>query len=149
MKELFLNDFLIGTCFWALIMLTVLPFVTLPHSLASVLYIFLGAVALMCIPFSLYRIGTALLLAQTGAEVTATNISCTYSCFGNKVTFEYEYDGHRYCTVKFFPAFFVPTKDPLKLLVDVEHPSKFIIVEFKKKSIISLARERNKTGKCP
>lgn len=149
MKDLFINDFLIGTSFWALIMLTVLPFVRLPQSLATVLYIFLGAVALIGIPFSLYTIGTALLLAQRGVEITATNISFAHGYFGNKVTFEYEYDGQRHCKGKFFPTFFVPTKDPLKLLVDTAHPSKFIIVEFKKKSITSLARERNKKGKCP
>jgi hypothetical protein len=149
MKELFINDFLIGTCFWALVMLTVLPFVTLPHSLATVLYIFLGAVALMCLPFSLHKIRTALHLARKGVEITATNISIEHGCFGNKVSFEYEYDGHAYYNSKFFPTMFVSEKNPLKLLVDSVHPSKFIIVEFKKKSIISLVRERSKTGKCP
>jgi hypothetical protein len=143
MKELFINDFLIGTCFWALIMLMVLPFVKLPQSLATVLYVFFGAVSLMCLPFSLYKIRTALELAKTGVEITATNISIKHSYFGNKVTFEYDYDGRTYYKVRFFPAFFVPKKDPLKLLVDTMNPSKFIIWEFKKKSVISLVRERN------
>lgn len=143
MKELFINDFLIGTCFWALIMLMVLPFVKLPQSLATVLYVFFGAVSLMCLPFSLYKIHTAVKLAQTGVEITATNISIEHGYFGNKVTFEYDYDGHTYYKAKFFPAFFVPEKDPLKLLVDPINPSKCIIVEFKKKSVLSLARDRN------
>ena len=97
----------------------------------------------MCLPFALYKIGTALKLAQTGVEITATNISIEHSCFGNKVTFAYEYDGHTYYNTKFFPSIFFPEKDPLKLLVDTQNPSKFTIVEFKKKSVLSLVRERN------
>jgi len=61
----------------------------------------------------------------------------------------FAYDGHTYYNAKFFPSIFFPEKNPLKLLVDSVHPSKFIILAFKKKSIISLVRERNKTGKCP
>jgi hypothetical protein len=142
MKELFINDFLIGTCFWSLVLLIVLPFITLPQSLAMLLYIFFIAVSLMCLPFSLCKVHTALKLAQTGVEITAKNISIEHGYFGNKVTFEYDYDGDTYYTAKFFPTFFVPKKDPLKLLVDTMNPSKFIIVEFKKKSILSLVRER-------
>ena len=149
LRELFINDILIGTCFWSLVMLMVLPFIKLPQSLAMVLYLFFVAVAVMCLPFSLYKIGSALHLAKKGVAITATNISIEHSCFGNKVTFEYEYDGHTYYNAKFFPSIFFPEKDPLKLLVDTVHPSKFIIVEFKKKSVISLVRERNKTGKSP
>jgi hypothetical protein len=143
MKELFINDILIGTCFWALIMLMVLPFVKLPQSLAMVLYIFFGAVSLLCLPFSLYKIGTALQLAKKGVAITATNISIAHGYFGNKVSFEYDYDGRTYHKAKFFHAFFVPAKDPMKVLVDTINPSKYIIVEFKKKSILSLVRERN------
>ena len=45
LRELFINDILIGTCFWSLVMLMVLPFIKLPQSLAMVLYLFFVAVA--------------------------------------------------------------------------------------------------------
>jgi len=149
LRELFINDLLIGTCFWSLMVLMVLPFIKLPQSLTMVLFMFFVAVSLMCLPFSLYKIRTALHLAKKGVEITATNISIENGCFGNKVAFEYEYDGHTYYNSKFFPTIFISEKTPLKLLVDTVHPSKFIILEFKRKSIISLVRERNKIGKCP
>jgi hypothetical protein len=149
LRELFMNDLLIGTSFWSLVMLMVLPFIKLPQSLAMVLYLFFVAVALLCLPFSLYKIGSALHLAKKGVAITATNISIENSFLGSKVTFQYEYDGHTYYKAKFFPSIFIPEKNPLKLLVDTVHPSKFIIVEFKKRSILSLVRERNKTGKSP
>jgi hypothetical protein len=143
LRELFINDLLIGTCFWSLVMLMVLPFIKLSQSLTMVIYVFFVTVASICLPFSLYKISSALHLANKCVEIIATIISIEHSCFGNNVKFEYEYAGRKYYKVKFFPTLFVPKKDPLKLLVDTINPSKFIIVEFKKKSVISLVRERN------
>jgi len=141
-EELFINDFLIGTCFWSLIILILIPFFKLPQSLAMVLYIFFVAVSLICLPFSLYKINTALHLAKKGVEITATIISIKQGYFGKNVKFEYEYDGHKYYKVKFYHSIFFPEKDRLKLLVDTMNPSKFIILEFRKKSVISIVRER-------
>jgi hypothetical protein len=142
-KELFLNDMVIGLCFWSLMMLILNPFVKLPHSLSMVLYVFFIAVSLICLPYSLYKINIALDLAKKGIEITAENISVEHGCFGNKVKFEYEYDGQRYHKVKFFSSIFFPGKERLTLLVDTMNPSKFIILEFKKKSVVSLVRERH------
>ena len=142
-KELFFNDILIGMCFWSLIILILIPFVKLPQSLGTVLYIFFIAVSLICFPIALYKINAGLHLAKKGVEITATNISVGHGCFGNKVEFEYEYDGHKYYKVKYFYSIFFPAEDQLKLLVDTNNPSKFIILEFKKKSVISIVRERN------
>ena len=144
LKELFLNDFLIGTCFWSLILLLVLPFVNLPQSLAMTLYLFFGAVFVACLPFALYKIGTACHLAHKGVEITATNISIENGVFGSRLTFDYDYDGHIYHRVKFFPSLFVLEKAPLTLLVDTKNPARYIIVACKKKSILSLVRERNR-----
>jgi hypothetical protein len=142
-KELFINDFLIGTCFWSLIIIILLPFFKFPQSLALVLYIFFATVSLIFLPFSLYKISKALYLAKKGVEITATNISIEHTSFGGRIKFEYEYDGHKYHKVKYFHSIFFPEKDPLKLLIDTMDPSKFIILEFKKKSVISIVRERN------
>jgi len=142
-KELFIYDFLIGTCFWSLIILILLPFFKLPQSLASVLYIFFATVSLIFLPFSLFKIRNALYLAKRGVEIMAANISIEHACFGGKIKFEYEYDGHKYHKVKYFPSIFFPQKGPMKLLIDTMDPSNFIILELKKKSVISIIRERN------
>lgn len=142
-KELFINDFLIGTCFWSLIILILLPLFKLPQSLALVLFIFFATVSLVFLPFSLFKIRNALYLAKNGVEITATNISIEQASFGGRIKFEYEYDGHKYHKVKYFPSIFFPENDPLKLLIDTMDPSKFIILEFKKKSVISIIKERN------
>jgi hypothetical protein len=142
-KELFINDFLIGTCFWSLIILILLPFIKLPHSLALVLYIFFATVGLIFLPFSLFKIRNALYLAKKGIEITATNISIEHASIGRRIKFEYEYDGHKYHKVKYYHSIFFPEKSPLKLLIDTMDPSKFIILEFKKKSVVSIIRERN------
>ena len=142
-KELFINDFLMGTCFWSLIILILLPFIKLPRSLALVLYIFFATVSLISLPFSLFKIRNALYLAKKGVEITATNISIEHATFGGKIKFEYEYDGHRYHKIKYFRSIFFPEKGPLKLLIDTMDPSNFIILEFKKKSVVSIVRERN------
>lgn len=142
-KELFINDFLIGTCFWSLIILILLPFIKLPQSLALVLYIFFATVSLIFLPFPLFKIRNALYLAKKGIEVTATNISIEHASFGGRIKFEYDYHGHKYHKVKYYHSIFTPEKDQLKLLIDTMDPSKFIILEFKKKSVISIIRERN------
>jgi hypothetical protein len=142
-KELFINDFLISTCFWSLIFLMLIPFFKLPKSLELVLHIFFLIVSLVCLPFSLYRIKTALYLAKKGFEITAKIISIENVYFGNKVKFEYEYDGHKYDKAKFFHYIFFADEDHMKLLIDIMSPSKFIILEFKKKSVFSIVRNRN------
>jgi len=142
-KELFINDFLIGACFWSLIILILLPFIKLPQSLALVFYIFFATVGLIFLPFSLFKIRNALYLAKKGVEITATNISIEHASLGGRIKFEYEYDGHKYHKVKYFPSIFFPQKGPMKLLIDTMDPSKFIILDFKKKSVISIVRERN------
>ena len=143
LQELFLNDFLVGTCFWSLILIILLSFITLPRSLSSALYIFFTAVCLIFLPFSLFKIRTALYLAKKGIEITATNISIQKCYFGQKIKFEYEYAGQTYYTSKFFHSIFFPEKAPLKILIDTMNPSKFIILEFKKKSVVSIVKERN------
>jgi len=142
-KELFINDFLIGTFFWSLIILILIHFINLPKSLEMVLYIFFLIVSLVCLPFSLCKIKTALYLAKKGFEITAKIVSIENVNFGNKVQFEYEYDGHKYNKVKFFHYIFFADEDHMKLLIDIMNPSKFIILEFKKKSVFSIVRERN------
>ena len=143
LQELYSNDLLIGICFWSLILIILIPFIPLPQSLSITLYIFCIAVCLICLPFSLYKISTALYLANKGIELTATNISIAPSYFGKKVSFEYEYAGQKYFNVKFFPSIFFAEKAPMKLLLDPMKPSKYIILEFRKRSIFSVVRERN------
>ena len=141
-KELFMNDLIIGTCFWALILLLFIPLLALPPSLEVVLYIFLAATGLICLPFAIYRISIGLYLAQKGVEVTATNVSMEIVFFGRWIKFEYEFDGQTYQKVKFYHSVFFIEKDRLKLLVDPGKPARFIIFEFQKKSIISVVKER-------
>jgi hypothetical protein len=143
LQELFINDLLIGTCFWSLILIILLSFIPLPQSLKMILYVFFVAVCLISLPFSLLKIRTALYLAKKGIEITATNVSIGPSYFGKRVTFEYEYAGQTYYKIKSFPSIFFPEKAPMKLLIDPMKPSKYIILEFRKKSVISVVRERN------
>jgi len=142
-KELFINDFLIGFCFWSLIILMLIPFLKLPKSLEMVLLIFFLVVSFVCLPFSLYKIKTALYLAKKGFEISAKIISIENVLFGNKVKFEYEYDGQKYDKVKFFHSIFFADEDHMKLLIDIMNPSNFMILDFKKKSVFSIIRGRN------
>ena len=142
-KELFINDFFIGTCFGSLIILILIPFFKPPYSLAMVLYIFFLTASLVCLPISLFKLNTAFYLAKNGVEITAQIVSIENVYFGNKVKFEYEYDGHKYNKIKFFHSILLPEKDHMKLLIDIMNPSKFIILEFKKKSVFSIVRNRN------
>jgi hypothetical protein len=143
-KELFLNDFFIGTCFWSLIILLVIQFLKLPQSLAMVFFIFLAAVCLVCLPFSLYKIITALHLVKNGVEITAYITSVENNVFIHKLNFTYEYDGRKYSQSKYSQYLFFPEKDHIKILIDPMNPTKFIIVEFKKKTVFSIIRERNR-----
>lgn len=143
LKELFFNDIIVGTCFWSFVLIIVLSFLPLPESLSTTLYVFLITVGVVCLPFCLFKIYTILHLAKNGVEVTATNVSIVQSLFGSKVTFEYEHAGQKYFKSKFFYSMFIPEKNTLKLLVDTAKPSKVIIVDFKKKSVFSMVKERN------
>ena len=142
-KEIFYNDIMTGICFWLLIFLVLLPFVKLPHSLATVLYIFFISVILICLPLVIYKMGTALRLAKRGVEIKATNISVEPGYFGKTVKFEYEYDGRRYCREKYLHAVLFPEENSLRLLVDADNPEKYVILELRKKSLFSLVKERN------
>lgn len=142
-KELFINDILISICFWTLIILLLIPFLTLPKSLEMILLIFFLVVSLVCLPFSLYKIKTALYLAKKGIEISAKIISVENVCFGNKVKFKYEYHGQKYNRVKFFTSIFFTDEGYMKLLIDTMRPSRFIVLDFKKKSVFSIVRDRN------
>ncbi|MDX1699512.1 MAG: hypothetical protein R3250_02785 [Melioribacteraceae bacterium] len=71
-----------------------------------------------------------------------TNVTTQPSYFGQKVRFDYEFDGNRYDNVKFYPAILFPLKNEMKLLVDPLKPSRYVILEFKKKTIFSILRDR-------
>jgi hypothetical protein len=144
LKELFLNDFFIGTCFWSLIIILVIYFLTLPQYLAMVYFIFLSSVCLLCLPFCLYKIITALHLAKNGVEIAAYITSVENNVFIHKLNVTYEYDGHKYYQSKYFQYLFFPEKDHIKILIDPMNPSRFVIVEFEKKSVFSIVRERNR-----
>ena len=144
LKELFIHDFIIGSCFWSFLLLLIIPLFKLPQSLAMAFYVFFAAVGLICLPFSLYRISSAIYLAQKGVQINATNVSVELAAFGRRVKFKYEYDGQTYHKVKYYQSVFFTEKDWLKLLVDPKNPEKFIIFEFKKKSVLSVVREKNK-----
>jgi hypothetical protein len=100
-------------------------------------------VCLICLPFSLYKIQTALHLAKKGFELTVTNISVEKCYFGQKIKFEYNYDGQTYYKSKFFHSIFFPEKAPLKILIDTLNPSKFIMLKFNEKSVVSVVQDRN------
>lgn len=144
LKELFLNDFFIGTCFWSLIILLAIHFLNLPQSLAMVYFIFFTAVCLVCLPFSLYKLITALHLVKNGVEITANITSVENNVFIHKLNFSYEYDGNKYYQSKYYQYFFLPEKDYIKILIDPMNLTKFVIVEFKKKTVFSIVRERNR-----
>ena len=130
-------------CFWSLVLLVLIRFFDLPKSLALVLTLFFFAVIAISLPFCLYRIGSALHLSKKGVEVTASIVSFEPSILGRKATFEYAYDGGKYQKTKYFLSVFFPEEDRLKVLVDARNPSKYVILELKKKSIIAIVKERN------
>jgi hypothetical protein len=125
LKELFINDAFVHYFLWPLILLSILLFFNLPQSLKLILMIFLGAVSIICLPFALYRINNALNLV--------------------KLKFEYEYAGTKYNKTKFFQTIWLPDKksSEMKLLIDPNNPSNYAILELKKKSVITLIKNRN------
>ena len=109
-----------------------------------VYFIFFTTVSLICLPLSLYKIITALHLVKKGVEITAYITSVENNVFIHKLNFSYEYDGHKYYQSKYFHYFFLPEKDHIKILIDPMNLTKFVIVEFKKKTVFSIVRERNR-----
>ena len=140
--ELLLNDLSVGLFFWSLVLIFLLTFINLPHSLVIILYIFFSIVIIFCFPFVIYKIFLSIHLSNKGVKVLVTNVTTQPSYFGQKVRFDYEFDGNRYDNVKFYPAILSPLKNEMKLLVDPLKPSRYVILEFKKKTIFSILRDR-------
>ena len=107
--------------------------------------IFLGTVSIICLPFALYRINNALYLAKIGIEIIVKNISVEHVLHGTKLKFEYEYAGMKYNKTKFFQTVWLPSKksSDMKLLIDPNNPSNYAILELKKRSVITLIKNRN------
>ena len=145
LKELFINDAFVQYFLWPLIILSILLFFNLPQSLELILIISLGAISLICLPFSLYRINNALYLAKIGIEIIVKNISAEHVMLGTKLKFEYEYAGLKYNKTKFFQTFWFPDKKAshMKLLIDPSNPSNYGILELKKRSVITLIKNKN------
>jgi predicted membrane metal-binding protein len=145
LKELFINDAFVHYFLWPLILLSILLFFNLPQSLKLILMIFLGAVSIICLPFALYRLSNALYLVKIGAEIIVKNISVEHGLFGTKLKFEYEYAGMKYNNKKFFQTVWLPDKksSEMKLLIDPDNPSNYVILDLKKKSVITLIKNRN------
>ena len=145
LKELFINDAFLHYFLWPLILLSILLFFSLPPSLKLILIIFLGAVSIICLPFALYRINNALYLVKNGIEIIVKNFSVEHVLLGTKLKFEYEYAGMKYNKTKFFQAFWFPDKKSsrMRLLIDPNRPSNYAILELKKRSVISLVKNRN------
>jgi hypothetical protein len=145
LKELFINDAFAHYFLWPLILLSILLFFNLPQSLKLILIIFLGAISIIFLPFALYRINNALYLAKIGIEIIVENISVEHGLLGTILKFEYEYAGMKYNKTKFFQTFWFPDKKSshMRLLIDPNKPSNYAILELKKRSVISLVRNRN------
>lgn len=107
--------------------------------------IFLGAVSIIRLPFALYRINNALYLVKIGIEIIVKNISVEHGLYGTKLKFEYEYAGMKYNNKKFFQTVLFPDKksSEMKLLIDPNNPSNYAILELKKRSVITLIKNRN------
>ena len=145
LKELLINDAFVHYFLWPLIILSILLFFNLPQSLKLILMIFLGAISIICLPFALYRINNALYLIKIGIEIIVKNISVEHGLLGTKLKFEYEYAGMKYNKKKFFQTIWFPDKksSQMKLLIDPDNPSNYAILELKKKSVITLIKNRN------
>lgn len=145
LKELLINDVFIHYFLGSLIVLSILFFFKVPQSLELVLMIFLGAVSFICLPFALYRANNALYLAKIGVEIKVKNFSLEPGLFGTKLRFEYEYAGMKYIKSKFFQTFWFPEKKSshMKLLIDPNKPSNYAILELKKRSVITIIKNRN------
>ncbi len=105
----------------------------------------MGAVSIFCLPFALYRIFNALHLARIGVEIMVKNISVEHVLLGTQLKFEYEYAGMKYNKTKFFQTVWLPSKKSsnMKLLIDPNNPSNYAILELKKRSVITLIKNRN------
>ncbi|MBT8351174.1 MAG: hypothetical protein KJO26_08075 [Deltaproteobacteria bacterium] len=145
LKELFVNDAFVHYFLWPLMILSILFFFNLPQSLKVILMFFLGTVSIICLPFALYRINTALYLVKFGIEIIVKNISVEHVILGTKLKFEYEYAGMKYNKTKFFQTVWFPDKKSpqMKLLIDPNKPSNYAILELKKRSVITLIKKRN------
>ena len=145
LKELFINDAFVSYFLWPLILLSILLFFNLPQSLKLILMIFLGTVSIICLPFALYRINNALYLAKIGIEIIVKNFSVEHGLLGTKLKFEYEYAGMKYNKTKFFQTILFPDKKSshMRLLIDPNKPSNYAILELKKRSVITLIKDRN------
>jgi hypothetical protein len=145
LKELFINDTFVHYFLWPLMILSILFFLNLPQSLKVILMIFFGAVSIICLPFALHRINNALYLVKNGIELPAKNISFEHVILGTKLKFEYEYAGMKYNKTKFFQTVWLPSKKSshMKLLIDPNNPSNYAILELKKRSVITLIKNRN------
>ena len=145
LKELFIYDAFVHYFLWPLIILSILLFFNLPQSLKLILMIFLGAVSIICLPFALYRINNALYIVKIGIEIIVKNISVEHGLLGTKLKFEYEYAGMKYNKSKFYQTFWFPDKKSshMRLLIDPNKPSNYAILELKKRSVISLVKNRN------
>jgi hypothetical protein len=96
-------------------------------------------------PFVLYRANNALYLSKIGFEIIVKNFSFEHGLFGTKLRFEYEYAGMKYIKSKFFQTFWFPDKKSshMKLLIDPNKPSNYAILELKKRSVITIIKNRN------
>ena len=142
LKELIINDAVIHYFFGSLIFLVVLFFVLIPQSLKQVLIIFLGTVSIVCLPFSFYRINTALYLGKNGVEIIVKHLSFEHVLLGTILRFEYEYAGIKYTKTKFFQTIWFPDKKSqhMKLLIDPNKPSNYAILELKKRSVTTIIK---------
>ena len=145
LKELIISDAFVNYFLAPLIILPILFLFEMPQSLKLILIIFLGTVSIFCLPFALYRIFNALHLARIGVEIIVKNISVEHVLLGTKLKFEYEYAGMKYNKTKFFQTIlFLEKKLPqMKLLIDPNKPSNYAILELKKRSVITLIKNRN------
>jgi hypothetical protein len=145
LKELLINDAYIHYLFGSLIFLVVISLFQIPQSLELVLMIFLGIVSIVCLPFVFNRINTALYLVKNGIEIIVKKFSFEQGLFGTKLRFEYEYAGMKYIKIKFFQTFWFPDdkRSQMKLLIDPNKPSKYTILELKKRSVFTLIKNRN------
>ena len=145
LKEFLIHDAFAHYFLGPLIILSILPFFKVPQSLELILMIFLGSVCIICLPFALYRIKNVLYLTKMGIEIIVKNISVEHVLLGTKLKFEYEYAGTKYNKTKLFQTVWFPDKKSshMKLLIDPNNPSNYAILELKKRSVITLFKNRN------
>ena len=145
LKELLISDAFVNYFLVPLIILPILFLFKMPQSLKLILMVFMGAISIFCLPFAFYRIIYALHLAKIGVEIIVKNISVEHCLLGTKLKFEYEYAGMKYNKSKFYQTFWFPDKKSshMRLLIDPNKPSNYAILELKKRSVISIVKNRN------